>query len=72
MKMQNATDPDTERRMADAERAEEGGQYDEAIQMYASLGKDIQARYGSFHGRAIDAFEGMARAIRKASASGNE
>lgn len=54
-----------DRRMADAARAEEQGKYRKAVHLYNQLGKDIQAEYGRFDPRALDAFEGVARAIRK-------
>ncbi|MFJ2374969.1 hypothetical protein ACIOZL_19500 [Streptomyces sp. NPDC087769] len=53
------------RRMADAARLEEQGRYREAAHLYSQLGKEIQAQHGRFDSRALDAFEGMARAIRK-------
>ncbi|MEV5140359.1 hypothetical protein AB0K71_05880 [Streptomyces syringium] len=65
MSHQDLTDPEVERRMADAARAEEQGRYREATHLYDQLGKDIQARRGRFDSRALDAFEGVARAIRK-------
>ena len=52
-------------RMAEAERAETDGDYREATRLYNRLGKDIQARHGRFDPRALDAFEGVARSIRK-------
>jgi len=55
------------RRMAAAERAEQDGNYREAAHLYDQLGKDIQARHGRFDPRALDAFEGVARSIRKGS-----
>ncbi|MEC3995046.1 hypothetical protein VSR01_16495 [Actinacidiphila sp. DG2A-62] len=59
------TPAEAERRMAEAERAEQQGRYREATHLYDQLGKDIQARFGRFDSRALDAFEGMARSIRK-------
>lgn len=56
---------DVDRRMADATQAEEHGRYRDAARLYAQLGKDIQAQYGRFDPRALDAFEGVARVIRK-------
>jgi hypothetical protein len=53
------------RRMAEAERAEEDGDWREAYRLYDRLGKDIQARHGRFDPRALDAFEGVARSIGK-------
>lgn len=52
-------------RMAEAERAEEDGDWREAARLYDQLGKGIQARHGRFDPRALDAFEGMARSIGK-------
>lgn len=51
------------RRMAEAERAEEDGDWREAARLYDQLGKDIQARHGRFDPRALNAFEGVARSI---------
>jgi hypothetical protein len=51
--------------MAEAGRAEQDGNYREAARLYSQLGKDIQARHGRFDPRALDAFEGVARSIRK-------
>jgi hypothetical protein len=51
--------------MAEAEQVEQEGDYREAARLYDQLGKDIQARHGRFDPRAIDAFEGMSRSIRK-------
>ncbi|WP_030747578.1 hypothetical protein [Streptomyces sp. NRRL F-5135] len=56
---------DIDRRMADAAHAEEQGEYRKAAHLYNRLGTDIQARHGRFDSRALDAFEGVARAIRK-------
>ena len=56
------------RRMAEAERAEQDGNYRKAARLYDQLGKDIQARHGRFDPRALDAFEGVARSIRKGAA----
>jgi hypothetical protein len=53
------------RRMAEAERAEQDGNYREAARLYDQLGKDIQARHGRFDPRALTAFEGVARSIHK-------
>lgn len=52
-------------RMAEAEQAEQNGDYREAARLYDQLGKDIQARHGRFDPRALDAFEGMSRSIGK-------
>ncbi|MFJ8345061.1 hypothetical protein ACIQ9J_01530 [Streptomyces sp. NPDC094153] len=57
-----------ESRMADALQAEEEGEYRRAARLYDQLGKDIQARHGRFDPRALDAFEGVARSIRKSTA----
>ncbi|MFJ5680279.1 hypothetical protein [Streptomyces sp. NPDC093097] len=65
MSHQDLTEAEIERRMADAARAEEQGSYRKAAHLYDQLGKDIQGRHGRFDSRALDAFEGMARAIRK-------
>ncbi|MGW5123274.1 hypothetical protein ACWEQ7_04265 [Streptomyces sp. NPDC004069] len=54
-----------ESRMADALHAEEEGEYRRAAHLYNQLGKDIQAQHGRFDPRALDAFEGVARSIRK-------
>ncbi|MFE2747334.1 hypothetical protein ACFXKX_23900 [Streptomyces scopuliridis] len=56
-----------DRLMADAATAEEQGDYREAARLYTQLGKDIQARHGRFDPRALDAFERVARVIRKGS-----
>ncbi|WP_367134480.1 MULTISPECIES: hypothetical protein [Streptomyces] len=64
MSHQDLTDAEVKRRMAAAERAEGNGQYREAARLYDQLGQDIQAQLGRFDFRALDAFEGMARAIR--------
>lgn len=61
--------PSIDRRMAEAAQAEEQGQYREAARLYSQLGTDIQATHGLFDSRALDAFEGMARAIRKGAES---
>ncbi|WP_165484863.1 hypothetical protein, partial [Streptomyces kasugaensis] len=53
------------RRMAEAATAEAQGQYRAAAHLYGQLGKEIQARFGRFDSRALDAFEGVARAVRK-------
>ncbi|MET9012310.1 hypothetical protein ABZX74_15530 [Streptomyces olivaceoviridis] len=54
-----------ESRMADALQAEEEGDYRLAARLYNRLGRDIQARHGRFDARALSAFEGVARSIRK-------
>jgi hypothetical protein len=56
---------DVERRMTEAAHAEKQGQYREAASLYARLGRDVQKEFGRFDPRALDAFEGQARAIRK-------
>lgn len=57
-------------RMADAAQAEKQGQYREAASLYNQLGTDIQTHHGRFDSRALEAFEGVARAIRKGAESG--
>ncbi|MFE7072696.1 hypothetical protein ACFU96_21700 [Streptomyces sp. NPDC057620] len=52
-------------RMAEAEQVEKSGDYRQAARLYDQLGKDIQAQHGRFDPRALDAFEGVARSIRK-------
>ncbi|MFC9429271.1 hypothetical protein [Streptomyces sp. NPDC056987] len=59
-----------DRRMADASRAEEQGEYREAARLYNQLGKDIQAACGRFDPQALDAFEALARSISKGAESG--
>lgn len=54
-----------ESRMDDALQAEEEGDYRQAARLYNQLGLDIQARHGKFDPRALDAFQGVARSIRK-------
>ncbi|MFE9381398.1 hypothetical protein [Streptomyces sp. NPDC006855] len=56
---------DIDDRMTEAAQAEERGRYRDAALLYAQLGKDIQARFGRFDPRALNAFEGVARSIRK-------
>ncbi|WP_326779703.1 hypothetical protein OG481_02075 [Streptomyces longwoodensis] len=53
--------------MAAAARAEEDGDYRTAARLYDQLGQDIQAEHGPYDARALDAYEGMARAIGKGS-----
>ncbi|MFF1737221.1 hypothetical protein [Streptomyces sp. NPDC058247] len=65
MSHQDLTEAEVQRRMAEAAQAEEQGRYRKATHLYDQLGKDIQARHGRFDSRALDAFEGMARAIHK-------
>lgn len=65
MSQRDLTGAEVERRMAEAEEAEKAGRFREAAGLFDQLGKDIQARFGQFDGRAIDAFEGVARTIRK-------
>ncbi|MEU0761603.1 hypothetical protein ABZ351_18250 [Streptomyces microflavus] len=62
---------DIDRRMAAAASAEEQGRYREATSLYEQLGTDIQAEIGPFDARALDAYEGMARAISKGAQSGS-
>ena len=52
-------------RMAEAEWAEQAGDFREAARLYQQLGMDIQAQHGRFDPRALDAFEAVARSIRK-------
>ncbi|MCX4993834.1 hypothetical protein [Streptomyces longwoodensis] len=59
---------ETTRRMAAAAQAEENGDYRTAARLYDQLGQDIQAEHGPYDARALDAYEGMARAIGKGSA----
>lgn len=59
------TRAEIDRRMAAAARTEERGQYREAARLYGQLGKEIQSHHGRFDSRALDAYEGVARAIRK-------
>ena len=56
---------EADRRMAEAANAEEQSRYRDAALLYNQLGKDIQACFGRFDSRALDAYEGVARAIRK-------
>lgn len=56
---------EVERRMAEAAQAEGQGSFRVASRLYDRLGKDIQARHGRYDSRALDAFEGVARTIRK-------
>jgi hypothetical protein len=65
MNHQDPTPAEIEQRMADAAQAEEQGRYREATHLYDQLGRDIQVRCGRFDPRALYAFEGLARAIRK-------
>ncbi|MFJ6752409.1 hypothetical protein ACIQNI_30120 [Streptomyces sp. NPDC091266] len=65
MSDQNLTDAEVKRRMTNAAQAEEQGRFREAARLYDQLGKDIQTYHGRFDARALDAFEGVARAIRK-------
>ncbi|MET9779111.1 hypothetical protein ABZ023_33515, partial [Streptomyces sp. NPDC006367] len=65
MSRHTLTDAQVEQRMAEAVEAEEAGRIREAIGFFDQLGKDIQAEFGQFDSRAIDAFEGVARTIRK-------
>ena|GEM_PF-5889129 len=51
--------------MDEAAQAERQGKYRDATLLYDRLAKDIQAHCGRFDPRALDAFEGVARAIRK-------
>ncbi|UPT41788.1 MULTISPECIES: hypothetical protein [Streptomyces] len=58
---------DVDRRMAEAQQAEGDGRLRAAAHLYRQLGTDIQAQHGQFDPRALDAFEGVARVIGKAS-----
>lgn len=66
----NLTDDEVQQRMADAEEAEEQGSYRKAARLYDQLGRDIQAHHGRFDARALDAFEGVARAIGRGAKEG--
>jgi hypothetical protein len=59
------TDAEIERRMTEAAEAADQGQYRTAAHLYDQLGKDIQTEHGRFDSRALDAFEALARTIRK-------
>ncbi|MFD6128666.1 hypothetical protein ACFWC2_14300 [Streptomyces diastaticus] len=60
---QPLTPAEIKRRTDAAVEAEQAGDHRQAAQLYDQLGKDIQARSGSFDSRALDAFEAMSRAI---------
>ncbi|MER0477156.1 hypothetical protein ABR737_02080 [Streptomyces sp. Edi2] len=62
---QDLSDAEVELRMANAAQAEEQGRFRDAARLYDQLGQDIQTHHGRFDARALDAFEGVARAIRK-------
>lgn len=51
--------------LSEAAAAEARGEYREAARLYQQLGKDMQARYGRFDPRALNAYEAAARAVRK-------
>ncbi|WP_435059513.1 hypothetical protein [Streptomyces sp. bgisy060] len=72
MSHQDLTEAEVERRMAEAAKAEGQGRHREAAALYDRLGKDIQARYGRFAPRALDAFEGVARAISEGATENEE
>lgn len=61
------TQAEIDRRMTEAAAAEEEGELRTAARLYDELGKDIQREHGRFDARALDAFEGVARAIGKRS-----
>ncbi|MEW1760364.1 hypothetical protein AB0393_28120 [Streptomyces cyaneofuscatus] len=65
MSRQDLTPAEVDRRMAAAAQAAQQGEFREAARLYNELGKDIQARHGQFDARALDAFEAVARTIRK-------
>jgi hypothetical protein len=70
MSHQTLTAAEAERRMADAAHAEAQGRYREAAHLYDRLGKEIQAQFGRFDSRVLDAFEGVARAVRRGTKDG--
>ncbi|MFD9692678.1 hypothetical protein ACFWXO_43760 [Kitasatospora sp. NPDC059088] len=57
------TDEGVARRMDEAAETATRGQRREAARLYSQLGTDIQAQFGRFDRRAVDAFEAMARVI---------
>ncbi|MFJ3630470.1 hypothetical protein ACIPQ3_30700 [Streptomyces albidoflavus] len=61
------TDAEIEERMAAAKGAEDRGAYREAAHLYNRLARDVQEARGRFHALALDAHQGVARAVRKAS-----
>lgn len=65
MTASDLTQAEIDRRTAEATDAEEQRDYRTAARLYDELGKDIQRECGRFDVRALDAFEGVARAIRK-------
>ncbi|KOU43579.1 hypothetical protein [Streptomyces sp. WM6378] len=65
MSYEDLTEAEVERRMADAAQAEQEERFRAAARLYQDLGKDIQTHHGRFDARALDAFEGVARAIGK-------
>ncbi|MFG2211972.1 hypothetical protein [Streptomyces sp. NPDC048638] len=72
MSREDLPDAEIQRRMADAAQAEKEGQFRTAARLYQDLGKDIQTHHGRFDARALDAFEGVARAVRTGAAGGEE
>ncbi|MFC8539070.1 hypothetical protein [Streptomyces sp. NPDC057249] len=54
-----------EDQMAAAVRAEEQGHFRKAANLFYKAGAQFQTQYGRFDSRALDAFEGAARAVRK-------
>lgn len=59
------TQAEIDRRMTEAAQAEAQREYRTAAHLYDQLGRDIQLACGRFDSRALDAFEGVARAISK-------
>ncbi|OEJ20948.1 3'-5' exonuclease [Streptomyces subrutilus] len=59
------TAAEIQRRMDHAAHTYDQGDGRTAARLYDQLGKDVQAQYGRFDSRAIDAFEEMARVIHK-------
>jgi hypothetical protein len=64
------TEAEIERRMTEAADAEEQGEYRKAAGLYDRLAKAIQAQ-NAHHPRVLDAYEGLARSIRKGTRPGN-
>ncbi|MGW1129869.1 hypothetical protein [Streptomyces sp. NPDC002526] len=52
-----------------AVRAEEQGHFRKAANLFFEAGKQLQEERGRFDPRALDAFEGAARAVRKSALS---
>ncbi|MFD7868105.1 hypothetical protein [Streptomyces sp. NPDC059783] len=55
--------------MAAALQAEEQGHFRKAANLFYAAGQRFQEQYGRFDPRALDAFEGAARAVRKSALS---